>query len=183
MSETSQALDQPAVPRIKPDLKLWWRRTAETVAVILFAMLFLNYVLQVFMRYVMNDPLVWTLEAAGILFISVSLWTAAFCMDFRDHVNFDLLYKALGPWGKRILLSLTLGTFLVLAFWSLPDTVLLLEYMYDERTYALDMPMGHLFILFIVFLLAYAVKSLYAVYRAYRGDWRQFVKEYYGHEH
>ncbi len=164
------------------NFKSKWKLCCETIAVILFALLFLNYVLQVFMRYVMNDPLVWTLEAAGILFISVSLWTAAFCMDFTEHVKFDLLIKALGPIGKRILLSLSLGSFFVLACWSIPDTILLLEYMYDEYTYALNFPMGHLFVLFIIFLIAYAIRAAIIVKKTNTGDWKAFVQEYDNHE-
>lgn len=134
------------------------------------------------MRYVMNDPLVWTLEAAGILFISVSLWTAAFCMDFKDHVKFDLLIKAVGPLGKRIFLTITMGSFLILACWSIPDTVLLLEYMYDEFTYALHFPMGHLFVLFLVFLCAYSIRAFIVIKKANSGDWKAFVRGYDNHE-
>ena len=143
---------------------------AELVSVVLFAGLFLNYVLQVFMRYVMNDPLVWTLEAAGILFIAVSLWTAATLMPFGEHVSFDLVHGRVGPTIRRVMTTISLGAFLILALWSIPDTVRVLDFMYDERTYALEFNLGHLFVLMMFFLLAYAARAGLAVWRIWRDE-------------
>ena len=67
------------------------RKIAEVISVALFAALFLTFVAQVFWRYVLGDPLVWTLEVAGILFVTVSLFTAATQMPFREHVSLDLV--------------------------------------------------------------------------------------------
>lgn len=158
-----------------PRWRAYLRKAAELVSVVLFAALFLNYVLQVFMRYVMNDPLVWTLEAAGILFIAVSLWTAATLMPFREHVGLDLIYGLCGPHVRRVMASVSLGAFMLLALWSIPDTVRVLEFMYDERTYALEFNLGHLFVLFMVFLLAYALRAGLKIVRLWRPGWRDEV--------
>ena len=53
------------------------RKGAEFVAVTLFIAMFGSFLLQVFMRYVLNRPLGWTSEACVIFYIWVVFWTAA----------------------------------------------------------------------------------------------------------
>lgn len=150
-------------------------KVAEILSVLLFAALFLNYVAQVFTRYVLRDPLVWTLEIAGILFVVLSLWTAATQMPFREHVRLDLIYELFPASAKRVILTISLGMFLVLTLWSIPDTVRVLEWMYQERTFALRFNLGHLFVLMIFFLLAYAARAAWTIIRLWRAGWRDEV--------
>lgn len=152
-----------------------WRRFADAVAAGLFAVLLADYILQVFMRYVVNNPLVWTLELSAILFIVVSLWAAAFCMDFKQHVGLDLVYELFGPQGKRIIATVSLGLFIGLGLYSIPDTIRLLPIMYEETTHALEFPVGHLFVLFLIFLGAYVVRAVLRVRNLYRNGWRDHL--------
>lgn len=151
------------------------RRVAEWISVTLFAALFLTFVAQVFWRYVLSDPLVWTLEVAGILFVTVSLFTAASQMAFRDHVGLDLFLLAFPPAVRRLLIAVSMGLFAVVMAWSVPDTVRVLEWMYRERTYAIDFNLGHLFVLMIVFVIAYVLRAVMTVVRMFRPGWRDEV--------
>ena len=148
----------------------WARKAAEIVSVTLFTALFLTFVAQVFWRYVLRDPLVWTLEAAGILFVTVSLFTAATQMPFREHVSLDLVVDMFPDGVRRVLRSISLLLFAAVMALSLPDTVRVLEWMYDERTYALDFNLGHLFVLMMVFAAAYILRAVLAVLRMWRPD-------------
>lgn len=138
----------------------WLVRLCKWLSAIMFATLFLTFVAQVFWRYVLRDPLVWTLEVSGILFVTLSLFTAASQMALREHVALDLvveaLPKTLSAWLKAFSLLLFAGVMLL----SIPDTIRVLEWMYRERTFAIKFNLGHLFVLMIAFVLIYAVRAI-----------------------
>lgn len=153
---------------------LRWRdrlvRLCEWLSAIMFATLFLTFVAQVFWRYVLRDPLVWTLEVSGILFVTLSLFTAASQMSLREHVALDLvveaLPKTLSAWLKAFSLLLFAGVMLL----SIPDTIRVLEWMYRERTFAIKFNLGHLFVLMIGFVLIYAVRAIVDAIGLLRGQ-------------
>lgn len=72
----------------------WLQARAENVAAGLLAAMFLTFILQIFTRYVINHPLGWTLEACLTLWLWLVFWTAAFVLEDRDHVRFDLVQAA-----------------------------------------------------------------------------------------
>lgn len=148
----------------------WLVRLCEWLSAIMFATLFLTFVAQVFWRYVLRDPLVWTLEVSGILFVTLSLFTAATQMSLREHVALDLvveaLPKTLSAWLKAFSLLLFAGVMLL----SIPDTIRVLEWMYRERTFAIKFNLGHLFVLMIAFVLIYAIRAIVDAIRLLRGQ-------------
>lgn len=145
-------------------------RVCEWLSAIMFATLFLTFVAQVFWRYVLRDPLVWTLEVSGILFVTLSLFTAATQMSLREHVALDLvvdaLPKSLSAWLRAFSLLLFAGVMLL----SIPDTIRVLEWMYKERTFAIKFNLGHLFVLMIGFVLIYAIRAIFDALRLLGGD-------------
>lgn len=145
-------------------------KAAEIVSVSLFAALFLTFVAQVFWRYVLHSPLVWTLEVAGILFVTLSLFTAATQMPFRDHVSLDLVVDLFPSTIGRILRTVSLLLFAVVMVLSLPDTVAVLKWMFRERTYAIDFNLGYLFVLLIIFVVAYVLRAVISVIRMWRAN-------------
>lgn len=144
-------------------------RVATALSAAMFAALFLTFVAQIFWRYVLNSPLVWTLEVAGLLFVTVSLFTAATQMPFRDHVALDLLVEAVPRRLGGFLRALSLIVFGVVMLLSVPDTVRVLEWMYGERTFALRLNLGHLFVLMIVFVVIYALRAFWEAWGHLRG--------------
>ncbi len=147
----------------------YFRRVCEWLSASLFAALFLTFVAQVFWRYVLRDPLVWTLEVAGILFVTVSLFTAATQMGIREHVALDLAMDVLPRRMADILRAISLLLFAVVMLLSLPDTVRVLEWMFRERTFAIKFNLGNLFVLMIFFVLAYALRAVLDAVRLLRG--------------
>lgn len=167
-----QDADGPGAPRARPAARLGGavRRACEWVSVALFAALFVTFVAQVFWRYVLRDPLVWTLELAGLLFVVVSLFTAATQMPLRDHVGLDILVDRLPSRVRRIARTLSLTLFAAVMLLSIPDTVAVLDWMYRERTYALRFNLGHLFVLMIGFVALYAARAIGDVLAIWRRE-------------
>lgn len=154
------------VPKIKARLI----RLCEWLSAIMFATLFLTFVAQVFWRYVLRDPLVWTLEVSGILFVTLSFFTAATQMSLREHVALDLVVEALPKTLSAWLRAFSLLFFAGVMLLSVPDTIRVLEWMYKERTFAIKFNLGHLFVLMIGFVLIYAVRAIFDAVRLLRGQ-------------
>jgi len=134
-------------------------RICEWISAALFAALFLIFVAQVFWRYVLRDPLVWTLEVAGILFVTLSLFTAATQMRIRDHVALDLVVDLFPNRIAGLARGFSLWLFGTIMLLSIPDTIDVLEWMYRERTHAIKFNLGHIFVLMIFFVVTYVVRA------------------------
>ncbi len=153
--------EKPASLRLLRDRLIQF---CEWLSVTMFAALFLTFVAQVFWRYVLRDPLVWTLEVAGILFVTLSLFTAATQMRLKEHVAFDLVMDLLPRRIAGIGRAISLTLFAAVMLLSVPDTVRVLEWMYKERTFAIKFNLGHLFVLMIGFVVIYAGRALWSAY-------------------
>lgn len=143
-------------------------RLARAISATLFAALFVTFVAQVFWRYVLRDPLVWTLDVAGVLFVAVSLFTAATQMPLREHVGLGLAVDRLPDRARRLARTLSLTLFAAVMLLSMPDTVAVLEWMFRERTQAIRFNFGYLFMLMIVFVTIDALRALWDVAQLWR---------------
>ena len=56
----------------------WLRRRAENVAVVLLAVMFLAFIIQIVFRYVLNFPIGWTSELSSITWIWLVLFNGSF---------------------------------------------------------------------------------------------------------
>lgn len=67
----------------------------RTVCVVLFALLVLIVVWQVFSRQVLNAPATWTTSIAQYTFVWLSLFGAAWVFSTKDHIAVDFLTRLL----------------------------------------------------------------------------------------
>lgn len=151
------------------------RRGADAVGVILFALLFLVFVVQVTARFAFVQPLTWTDEAAIILYLWMVLWgTALVCRD-REHVAFDLLYQNMSARSRRVMALL--AAFLVggLATWALPGALDYILFMRRESTAVMGLPFHWVFMPFALLLLTLAVRYLLRIWQLLGRDWEQYL--------
>jgi len=71
------------------------------VAVVLFAALTIVVLLQVFTRFVLHIPFLWSEESARFLFFWVVLLGAAMSVRTRRHFAIDITMGRTIPWGRR----------------------------------------------------------------------------------
>ena len=148
------------------------RRGAEIVAALLFAVMFGAFVLQVFMRYVVNRPLEWTLEVCLIAYVWIAFWSAAFLVDERDHVAFNLLYSGVRPGARRVLAVLTalvIGAGFSIA---LPATFDFVTFMGIDTTWVLELRFDVVFSVFIVFMVAVIARAAMRLRRLLSRRWK-----------
>ncbi len=155
----------------------WLRKGADYVAVGLLTAMFLSFLLQIFSRYILVNPLGWTLEACLVTWLWLVFWSCAFIARERDHVTFNLLYIA-APARLRRVLALLASAALVAAFLvSLPATVDYVAFMEIESTSLLRIRFDFLFAIYPVFLVAVAVQGITRIARLLSPAWRDETDE------
>ncbi|SLN63725.1 Tripartite ATP-independent periplasmic transporters, DctQ component [Aquimixticola soesokkakensis] len=125
---------------------------AEAVPALLLSAMFLSFILQVFMRYVIGQPVGWTVEVCAIAWIWIILWGQSVSARDEDEIRFDIVYSAVGAGTRRvfrILAALLLITVYLIAF---GDSWSYVSFMKIEDTSYLDIPYNYVFAIFLVFL-------------------------------
>ncbi len=151
------------------------RNAANAFGVLLFALLFLVFVVQVAARFAFNKPLAWTDEMAVILYLWAILWGAALVCEDRENVAFDLLYQKAGPTLQRIMAITGCALIGVLAAWALPGSLDYIHFMRRESTPVLGLSFEWVFAPFGLLLIALTLRYLWRIFRLLGRDWRQHL--------
>ncbi|MGI9436603.1 MAG: TRAP transporter small permease [Geminicoccaceae bacterium] len=149
-------------------LLAWFRRGAESVAVGLLTAIFVLFILQIFTRYVIRQPLGWTLEACLIAWLWLVFWSAAFTLKHSDHVRFTVLSDAVGPGLRRMFILLSASCLVTAFALSLPATVDFIGFMAIERSSLLKIRFDHVFSVYLIFAVAIIVRYLFQIIDALR---------------
>ncbi|HEY8595299.1 MAG TPA: TRAP transporter small permease [Devosiaceae bacterium] len=155
-------------------IKSFWglvSKVAEWFCVLGFAALFIIFVLQVFFRYVLDNPLSWTQEVAGILYVWIVCVGAATIVKEREHVAFNLIYESVSPKMRRILALAGTGLILVVLVLTLYGNYDYIAFTARQKSPTLRLPMTVVFGAFGVFLILLIVNSAIRIARLMRGDW------------
>lgn len=148
------------------------RYLAELVTVILFMAMFAAFLLQVFTRYILNDPVAWTQEFVLIAYIWIVFWCAAFLLREREHITFDMFYLALPLAGRRVLaivLTALTGTAFIAA---LPATIDYVSFMKIEKSPVIGLRFDVLYSIFVVFVIAVAIGAVVRIWRLLSRSWQ-----------
>ena len=147
----------------------WLRRRAENVAVALLSTMFACFIVQIFFRYVLNNPVGWTEEVIVTTWLWTVLWGAAFIIGEAEEVRFDIIYSNISEQARRICTIVT-GVALVLLYGiSLPASYKYVSFMKVERSAYLHVPINLMYSVYIIFAIACIGRYLWLVYRAIRG--------------
>ncbi|HET6522604.1 MAG TPA: TRAP transporter small permease [Geminicoccaceae bacterium] len=148
-------------------------RGAELVGAALFAVMFGTFLLQIVMRYVVRQPLGWTIELCMVCFIWIVFWSSAFMLRERDHVSFNLLYNGAAPPVRRVLAALSAGVLAVALLAALPATADYVAFMRRYGTPTLDIPFAYVYSVFPVFMAAVALREAVRLVRLFRAGWER----------
>lgn len=144
-----------------------------------FVVLFVVFVFQIFMRYVVtkvwNVTVPWTIEVEQSCFLWLVMLGACYAQRVKGHVTFTLLYDNLGVKGKAI--TAMLGNILI-SFTTLVTFLPTLNYIWGltkrhQVTSILKIPKVIVFFPYIFFLVimgAYALVEIYEEIMVLRGD-------------
>jgi len=148
------------------------KSAADTVGVVLFTVAFLGFIVQIFFRYVIDRPLVWTEEVTMIAFIWTVFWAAAFIVNIREHVTFDLLYDAVSPRTRRVLAIFSMVA-LIGAFVALiPATWEYLTFLMRKKSPVLRIPMTWIYVCYLLFVVNFTIQAAVRLWRLSSPGWR-----------
>ncbi len=139
----------------------WVMKSGEAVAAAMLAAMFLTFLLQIFSRYVMDQPFGWTLELCLVLWVWIVFFGNAFIVRERDHVSFDILYLAVPP-GPRKVMALVSALAVALALaWSLLPTWDWIDFLKIKKSATLKIPMRTIYAIYALFLVIVALRYLW----------------------
>ena len=147
----------------------WLARRAENVLAAMLAVMFAAFILQIAFRYVLGLPIGWTHELSVIMWVWMVLWGAAFVINEREEIRFDIIYGAVGPKPRRIMGIVTALALIALYLVSLPAVVDYVTFMKVERTAYLKIRFDLLFSIYVVFVVAVIVRYIWLAWQAMRG--------------
>jgi C4-dicarboxylate transporter, DctQ subunit len=146
----------------------WFRRRADDVAAVLLIAMFIAFLVQIFMRYVLNWPVGWSTEVCVLAWLWVILWGASFVLEDEDEIRFDILYQSVGARTRRVFRGVSAIVVVALYAISLPATISYITFMKIERSAYLDIRFDYLFSIYVLFACATIVRYSRILWRAVR---------------
>jgi C4-dicarboxylate transporter, DctQ subunit len=145
------------------------RRIAEHVAALMLATMFVAFLVQIVFRYVFAWPAGWAFELSIVCWLWGVLFGAAFIVDEKDEIRFDVIYGAVPARARRIFVVVAGLTMLAIYGMSLPAVYDYVAFMKVERSAYLRIPLNWLYSIYVVFAVAVLVRYAWLVWRAIRG--------------
>ncbi|OAN75653.1 C4-dicarboxylate ABC transporter permease [Sulfitobacter sp. EhC04] len=150
-------------------LKQVARVLADAVPAILLAAMFLCFIIQVLMRYVMNTPVGWTVEVCVIAWLWILLWGQSVSAREEDEIRFDILYGSVSPAVRRWF-RMVFSVFLVGIYaWSLPALWDFVTFMKIQKTSYLDIRFNWVYAIALVFSVVSIIRYLWVFWTAAQG--------------
>jgi len=145
---------------------------AQLLGVLAFTVMFCAFLLQIFTRYVLNNPLGWTTELSMIAFLWMAFLGAGLLVRDQDQVRFDLIYRLFGQQGQRVLAALGSLILAILFLAALPANYDFITFMAHDRTWVLEIRFDYVFAVFLVFLLAAGLSALWRLKKLFSRNWQ-----------
>jgi C4-dicarboxylate transporter, DctQ subunit len=144
----------------------WLRRRAENLQVVLLSIMFASFIIQIFFRYVLNNPVGWTEEVVITMWLWTVLWGAAFILGESEEIRFDIIYSNVPEGVRRIFTVITGIVLVVLYAISLPAAYRYVSFMKVERSAYLHVPINWMYSVFVIFSVACICRYCWLVYKS-----------------
>ncbi|GAB5378295.1 MAG: TRAP transporter small permease subunit [Acuticoccus sp.] len=145
------------------------RHLADAVPAFLLAAMFLSFIVQVFMRYVMDSPVGWTVEVCVIAWLWILLWGQSVAARDDDEIRFDIVYGAVTPRVRRMFRA-AFAVFLVAVYAvSLPALWDYVTFMKIQQTTYLDIGFNWVYSVALIFSAVSILRYLWVLWAAATG--------------
>ena len=147
----------------------WLRARSENVAVVLIALMFVSFILQIVFRYVLNKPLAWSEEVTVLCWLWVVLWGASFILSDHDEIRFDIVTDLVSESTRRVFTVVSCTALILMFAVSLPATWNYVIFMKREKSAALGMRFDYLYSIYVIFSVVCILKHARIAWFALRG--------------
>src|SRR3954462_13923389 len=148
----------------------WLRKRAENIAVALLSLMFACFIIQIFFRYVLNNPVGWTEEVIVTTWLWTVLWGAAFILGEAEEVRFDILYSNISENARRVCTVITGCALIFLYGISLPASYKYVSFMKVERSAYLHVRINLFSSFYFIFGAACSARFACVFYQATRAS-------------
>ena len=152
-------------------LRLVWSYAAETVVVVLMAIMVATLAVQVFFRFVIGDPLSWTEELARYAFVWITFLGAAVAYRHRAHIVVDIMLHLVPTRARAPLAWVVEGLVAVTLVILIREGLRMVETTSNVRATMLQIPMSYIYAAIPVsaaLMLVYQIERLVGVLRSRR---------------
>ena len=130
-----------------------------------FIVLFVVFLVQVFYRYFLNNPLTWPPEVISTAFIWTTVLGACYAQRLADHVSFTVVYERLSARGQ-LFFRLLGNAFVAIAFLiALLPVYNYIRFMAFQQTTVFRVPYSIVYAPFFVFQVLIIGRMSYAIYQ------------------
>lgn len=150
---------------------------ADDVGITMLAVMFLTFVVQIIWRYVLNDPLSWSVELCLILWLWTVFWGSAFCVRDREHVRFDMLYLSVRPQTQRIFAAISALAIVIGMIASWPGTYGYISFLMIKKSGTLRIPLAYVFSIYLIFMIALVVTYIWRLVKIFKGEFPADMEE------
>ena len=137
--------------------------------------MFIAFLIQVFSRYVLNDPVAWSMEVALLAYLWIIFIAGATIVRIEDHISFDTIYQSVRPKSKRILTLITSAAILLAFLFALPANFDFVTFMAIDTTSILEIRFDIVFFCFLIFMAAVILRMIYKIRRLMSSKWREEI--------
>jgi TRAP-type C4-dicarboxylate transport system permease small subunit len=148
----------------------WVHRRSQALIGILLGVMFCAFIIQIVFRYFFNLPTGWSTELTLVCWLWIVLWGTAFALKESDEIRFDLVYSAVGPRTRRVMIVLLALAIIALYGLSLPASYSYVSFMKVEKSSYLHIRLDYLYSIYIIFLVAVILRYLWILWQAITGQ-------------
>jgi TRAP-type C4-dicarboxylate transport system permease small subunit len=151
------------------------RLGAELVAALMFAAVFVIFLLKIAARYGAHDEMAWADEVSIILFIWIIFWSNAFLLRERDHIRFDLFTHAAPPAVRRVMAIARAILIGGLFLYAAPATIDYIQFLWRERTPVLELRLDWVYACFGLFVITVPLRAAWSLFVLAGPRWRSQI--------
>jgi TRAP-type C4-dicarboxylate transport system permease small subunit len=152
-------------------------RGAEWVSAGMFVGIFVLFVVSVFQRYVLAQPVSWVDEVILMLFLWSTFLTEALVLREREQVTFDVVWDVATPRVRRLIGLVAAVLVAVLFTLAAPTIWSYVTFLWREKTNVLEWRLDWVYSCFLVYWLAVIVRSIDRFLLLCSPGWREHVQD------
>jgi len=130
-----------------------------------FVVLFVVFLIQVFYRYFLNNPLTWPPEIISMAFIWTTVLGACYAQRLAEHVSFTVVYERLSARGQLYFRLLGNALVAVAFLIALGPVFRYVQFMAFQQTTVFRIPYSWVYAPFVIFQVLIIGRMLHAVYK------------------
>lgn len=136
--------------------------------IIFFIIMYSTFLIGVFYRYVLNNPIQWSIELVKITYLWMVLLAVSYTFKRGSHIKFDLIYNLLDK-RKRTFLKFA-GNIIILfsLILLIKPTISYLYFIKTDRTSIFELRYDFVYLPFLVMLLMMIFRSLEKIITEFR---------------